>query len=312
METAFVKGKTCVTNGGAVATDGLAITQEINVNPDKAVVASAAVDLASNPLLAPGQTACYDYAVKLPSAKAGATYKSTAKVTITNHSGSLGTPKGPSPSATAVMPGAPTLVDDEITVTDDMAGLSAPVSATTDATKTWTYDVTFNGTEPGTNQYVNTVSAATSAGTITDSATVTVTVNKPVTNVTGYGRTPGYWKNHLGAWPAGYAPTDKVSSVFALPAECEAMGNDSLLAALEYKGGPKLCDKAANLLRIGTAAVLSTQHYGSAYGDGTYTSTASVIGAINDALGKNAAAMGELQKRLDSFNNGNHGELPTQ
>ncbi len=310
VESAFVKGQTCVTNGGVVATEGLSILQEITVNPDKAVIASAAVDLGSNAVLEPGQTACYDYAVPLATVLPGKTYKSTANVSILNHSGSLGTAKGPAPSATAVAPSAPTLIDNEITVTDDMAGLSAPVSTTIDETTTWTYDVTFTGTEPGTKEYVNTVSATTRTGTISDSATVRVTVNEPQPGLSGYGRTPGYWKNHTGDWPAAYSPTDKVGSVFQVPAECSAMANDTLLAALEYKGGPKLCDKAANLLRIGTSAVLSAEYYGSAYGDGSYTSTASVIGAINDALAKDAKSMAALQKQLDQLNNGNHDELP--
>lgn len=314
VETAFVKGQTCVTNGGSLATEELAIRQEVGVTGNNAaVVATSSVDLSAMEVLLPGATQCYPYSVAINPAdvRAGQTYKSTANVTITNHSGSLGTAKGPSPSATAVMPAAPTLVDNEITINDTNG-----MSWTTDKSDSWTYEKVFTGTEPGTKTHTNTVTANTSKGEISASADVTVHVNAPTPtdppaeNQTGYGRTPGYWKNHTDAWPADYSTTDTLGTYFSMPKGCEAMTKDTLLASLSYSGGPTLCDKARNLLRIGTSAVLSAAYYGEAYGDGSYKSAAEVTAAINTALAKDAKAMDALQKQLDAFNNGNHGELP--
>ncbi|MGE5328961.1 MAG: hypothetical protein ACM3KR_05590 [Deltaproteobacteria bacterium] len=73
-----------------------------------------------HPVLAAGETFCYSYKIDIPSANihAGGTYKVTANVTITNHSGHLGELFGPSPSATANLPATPNLLNDSITVTD--------------------------------------------------------------------------------------------------------------------------------------------------------------------------------------------------
>ncbi|MBP2627741.1 MAG: hypothetical protein H6Q68_2452 [Firmicutes bacterium] len=119
-DIAYFEGQVCVTNGGAVATQNLAINVNLTKPPSNDVIATAVVDVSQRPVLAPGETFCYDYRVDVPagSITPGATYKVTADVTITNHSGHLGTPFGPSPSTTGALPETPTLINDTINVND--------------------------------------------------------------------------------------------------------------------------------------------------------------------------------------------------
>lgn len=139
-DVAYVSGQVCVTNGGSEATEGLAINDVLTAPNDKDnVIMSTAVDVSGNPSLAPGETHCYSYKFSASGLDGGETYKNTANVTITNHSGSLGTPKGPSPSATFVMPTTPTkTVNDSINV-DDSNGGSWAFSASSSVS----YDKTF-------------------------------------------------------------------------------------------------------------------------------------------------------------------------
>ena len=88
VQSAFFDGEICVTNTGAVATQGLAITDFISKPPSKQVLASSSVDVSAMPILDPGQTYCYPYRVDLfTSVVPGATYKDTATVTIANKAG---------------------------------------------------------------------------------------------------------------------------------------------------------------------------------------------------------------------------------
>lgn len=128
-DAVFVEGEICVTNGGSVATENLAIEDELRdgVPPPNDLIATVNVDLSANPVLDPGESYCYPYKIDVPSQDihAGGTYKNTANVTITNHSGHLGEPFGPSPSTTTTLPLTPTLVNDTVTV-DDTNGSPFP------------------------------------------------------------------------------------------------------------------------------------------------------------------------------------------
>jgi len=133
---AWVDGEICVTNGGEVATENLQIVDNLKdgVPPPNDVIATVNVDVSSNPVLDPSETGCYDYHVDIPSGNIhpGETYKDTADVTITNHSGWLPggqncpgpapCPFGPSPSATTSLPETPTLINNEIHVDDTNGG----------------------------------------------------------------------------------------------------------------------------------------------------------------------------------------------
>jgi len=88
-------GAVLVHNGGAVATQNLTISVHLTQPPSTTALSSATVDVSAHPVLAPGEDYSYPFTLSAP---AGGNYKVTASVTITNHSGSLGTQKGPSPS----------------------------------------------------------------------------------------------------------------------------------------------------------------------------------------------------------------------
>ncbi|MDW8098454.1 MAG: SdrD B-like domain-containing protein [Anaerolineae bacterium] len=149
-QEAWVEGQICVTNGGGRPTENLAIVAELynGYPPPNDLLASAPVDVNGNPVLDPGETGCYSYRVNIsitggtsPQPKAGGTYKVTAKVTITNHSGHLGTPFGPSPSATTTFPSSPTPIHDSINVDDTNGGSWAfNASGSVWYTKTFTCD----------------------------------------------------------------------------------------------------------------------------------------------------------------------------
>jgi len=88
-------GLVLVSNGGAVATENLTISVHLTQPPSTTELSSAPVDVSVHPVLAPGENYSYPFTLSVP---ASGSYKVTATVTITNHSGSLGTPTGPSPS----------------------------------------------------------------------------------------------------------------------------------------------------------------------------------------------------------------------
>jgi hypothetical protein len=160
-EEAWVDGQVCVTNGGAVATENLVITavlQDGYGSPND-FLTSASVDVSGNPVLDPGETGCYDYHVDIPitggafpQPHAGGTYKVTADVTITNHSGHLGELFGPSPSATTVFIASPIVVNDTINVDDTNGG-----SWAFNASGSVSYEKTFDCYDEGTNKNTATI-----------------------------------------------------------------------------------------------------------------------------------------------------------
>ena len=91
-----VRGEVCVTNGGDRPTEGLTILDVVQrrVGGSYEDYVSSPVDVSANPVLDPGESHCYPYEISLAGSPAGQ-YRNTARVTITNHSGWLGTPFGP-------------------------------------------------------------------------------------------------------------------------------------------------------------------------------------------------------------------------
>ena len=175
----FINGTVSVTNGGDVATENLAITIELRDGfpPPKDLIATTTVDVSSNPVLDPGETGEYPYEITIPPPIGTGTYKITAVVTITNHSGHLGEPFGPSPSATTTLPSSPTLINDVIHVDDTNGG-----SWTFSSSGSVTYDKTFTCEDKGEN--VNTATIRETGQS--DSATVTVTcITPPQATISG-------------------------------------------------------------------------------------------------------------------------------
>jgi hypothetical protein len=102
-----VFGEIAVWNEGAVDTVGLAITDTvyIKVGSKFVVLCSATIldpitEIPAGTTLATATIFKYACEITAGSVLATDTVKNTANITILNHSGSLGTPKGPSPSAT--------------------------------------------------------------------------------------------------------------------------------------------------------------------------------------------------------------------
>lgn len=97
------------------------------------------------------------------------------------------------------------------------------------------------------------------------------------------GCTPGFWKNHTGAWfGTGYSPGDTLESVFNVP---DPLGLDSntLRQALSYPGGSGVLGAAKILFRAAVAALLNAAH-----SDVNYPLTTSqVISQVNTALASN-------------------------
>jgi len=185
-EEAWVEGQVCITNGGNVATENLEIVVVLKNGypPPNDYLTEAPVDVSSNPVLDPGETGCYNYRINIPISggdspqpHASGTYKVTADVTITNHSGSLGVPFGPNPSATTIFPSMPTLINSVIHV-DDTNGGSWEFSESSYVT----YDKTFTCADVGVN--VNTATIRETGQS--DSATVTVTcITPPQATISG-------------------------------------------------------------------------------------------------------------------------------
>jgi uncharacterized repeat protein (TIGR01451 family) len=122
------------------------------------------------------------------------------------------------------------------------------------------------------------------------------------------GCTPGYWKveQHFDSWvPTGYTTGQLLTSVFTLPASLtdaqgETFGDDTLLQALGYGGGPAVDGAARILLRAAVASLLN-----SASPDVDFTmTTADLIADVNAALASlDRQTMLDLAGELDAANN---------
>jgi hypothetical protein len=139
-------------------------------------------------------------------------------------------------------------------------------------------------------------SSTTSSSTSTSASTTTSTTTPPGQE----GCTPGFWKQpqHLDAW-VGFSPSQTLESVFDVP---DAFGLDdvTLLAALDFEGGPTTADAAEVLLRQAVAALLNA-----ASPDVDYPLTvAEIIAEVNAALASgDRATILALAEELDTFNN---------
>jgi hypothetical protein len=120
------------------------------------------------------------------------------------------------------------------------------------------------------------------------------------TEVADEGCSPGYWKNHLFAWgPTGYNAETPLGAVFDLALFGE-LGSESLGETLYWHGGPHTIDKARNLIKHATAALLNAAHPDVAY----IRSEMDLIDDVNAALASNDMhEMNVLKGELDDDNN---------
>jgi len=243
-----VRGNVCVTNGGSVATQGLAITDVVQTKTGSGQFqdyVSKSVDVLSKPVLAAGESYCYPYEIAF-APQAGAQYRNTARVTITNHSGYIGQPFGPGSNGDGVkadfaIPVTSTAVTrDESAKLDEQimrsctnvfptlycswgatGGPTLPASITQSTTFDFVVDLYNHGacgeSYPFTNAIALTESGPRATGEAPqvrrDSTTLQVSTGdcapKPVR--TGCTLTVGYWKNH--AWPSDFWYMEEVPSL---------------------------------------------------------------------------------------------------
>lgn len=131
------QGQVCVTNGGGVSTQNLVLFDHVQYNVGSGYQdvpgGSAYVDTSIHPVLFPGETFCYPYSITFAPIY-GATYRNAVQVTITNHSGSLGIPKGPEEKAGFTIPSTPVLfVDDENATLNEMENCPSGFSCVHDS-----------------------------------------------------------------------------------------------------------------------------------------------------------------------------------
>ena len=168
-DAVFFTASICVSSasGSSESTQNLSITAlmqyPVGNNPDWVV--QAPVDVSSNPVLDPGEEACYDVLIYAPPGNQSININSNYRLTVMVH-----VDNGNTPEHTCVdkfLSGDLTLINDEVTV-DDTNGSSWTFSSS--GSQTYTQDFTCNTNE---GEYENTATI-----TETDqSASATVTVN---------------------------------------------------------------------------------------------------------------------------------------
>jgi uncharacterized repeat protein (TIGR01451 family) len=125
----------------------------------------------------------------------------------------------------------------------------------------------------------------------TDDHTITVRGNE--------GCTPGYWKNHTGAWAStDYTTGQLIGDVFN--GEESSLSGKTLLQALSFKGGNTIAGAEQILLRAAVAALLNATHDGVDY----VYSEAEILAWVNAALASNdRATILTRAAQLDAANN---------
>jgi hypothetical protein len=182
-----------------------------------------------------------------------------------------------------------------------LAGLSREDSLASDGNARW---ASFNAGDAMGNVLVI---AALPGGSLNDQFKLhKLGVCVPETAGGGYcPHTPAYWRNQTADWPAGYAPSQTVGSVFSAASLYWGAASKSLVTALEGKAGWDT--DVRNLLRAGVAAALNAASADIAY---PYTE-AQVIDAVNQALTSGQrSAMSSLATLLDQANNQTQGCRP--
>jgi hypothetical protein len=188
-ESAWIDGEVSVLNGGERATEGLTIVAVLRdgTSQNSPIVSNTPVDVSGNPILDPLETGYYTFTIIIPSSYwiPNWDYRVDTDITITNHSGHLGEPFGPSPAATGKLPAAPTKVNDTIHVDDSNGG-------------SWTFNASGSVSYPRTFTYddcgVHTNRATIRETGMYDEAVVTVFCYE----MNGDTFTIGFWKNHSG------------------------------------------------------------------------------------------------------------------
>jgi hypothetical protein len=174
--TSGVSGTIQVTNAGETATQGLSISVAVQAQTGGGAfttIATAPVNTQDHPVLAPGETGSYSYAVNFTPVAGASAYRVAAQVSITNHSGHLGTAFGPVPTQGFSLPSTPSTrtVDSTASVSFTQTNLSGAGFTVSAAPR----DVAFSESGRATFSTTITNSNATPASTSVFVTTATLT-----------------------------------------------------------------------------------------------------------------------------------------
>ncbi|WP_156388854.1 MULTISPECIES: hypothetical protein [unclassified Nocardioides] len=121
------------------------------------------------------------------------------------------------------------------------------------------------------------------------------------------GCTPGYWKNHTDSWSEG--PGQPIASTTLLNSNqvkfhtTAALVGDSLLDALNYKGGAGAAGAERNLMRHAAAAWLNAATEDLGYPYRRFTDPYNIVGTVNAAIASgDPAAMLAVKDELAAAN----------
>jgi hypothetical protein len=197
VDEIWVDGQVCVENVSMAPTENLKVLDRLQalVGADVITLASVPLDMSVNPVLDPGESQCYPYSIPFEPV-AGATYRNTARVTVTNDPRNPGKEMGSNDKVDFSLP-EPTVVDGSVNV-DDTNGLSWLFNDS--GTQTYTRTFTCDDDE---GMHDNTATIRETGQS--DDARVTVTCKPPP--APGCTLTQGYWKNHSKYGPAKYDAT---------------------------------------------------------------------------------------------------------
>ncbi len=201
-----ISGGVCIKNGGGVATEGLKLRPQVEYNTGGGFndLSGAFQSIVPADPIPAGSKICYPFSITFTPVE-GATYRVSANITITNHSGHLGDDFGPNPKTGDVtMTGASTIdIEDEAANVFDYLTLPAGFSTDSDVDDlkwtftesgqvTYTRTITNDSASCGQDVYVNntaTIIECDTEDTDSDSARVaiftglcTTTTNPPTTN----------------------------------------------------------------------------------------------------------------------------------
>lgn len=117
----------------------------------------------------------------------------------------------------------------------------------------------------------------------------------------------GFWDNHTGAWAdADRTTSQRLDSVFTIPAAFSDLADDSFATALDYPNASGLRGAALRLLKKGVTGDLNANHPGVDY---NVHSTA-VAAQVSVALNGTATDMHELASQLEGYNEQGCTSLP--
>ncbi len=206
-----VRGTITVLNDGDEPTENLTIVDTIEYKLSGGPTWYPIDSYTFNPdVLNPGETGEYPYEFVFTPVPDAVEYRNSANITITNHSGSIGTPTGPNPKASFSLPPEPTITYvDECVSLDDVLTVHSGFSADYEGCSP---DGTYcDSTSIGYSVDITNVSATCdSYYYLTNTATITEcdskTTHSDGTSVEiytcpcggGCTLTIGYWKTHAG------------------------------------------------------------------------------------------------------------------